>query len=58
MLKRCERPEEYQVEKDKIIQYVSRNITSAEVSQKLTYDFDFKFELSRVDTLRERVKGL
>lgn len=43
MLKRCERPEEYQVEKDKIIQYVSRNISSAEVSQKLTYDFDFKF---------------
>ena len=35
MLKRCDKPEEYQIEKDKIIQFVNKNITNSESQNKI-----------------------
>lgn len=58
MLKRCDKPEDYQIEKDKIIQFVNKNITNSESQNKINCQFDLKFELSRVDTLKEKIKSL
>jgi hypothetical protein len=35
MLKRCDKPEEYQIEKDKIIQFVNKNITNSESQSQI-----------------------
>jgi deferrochelatase/peroxidase EfeB len=45
-------------EKDKIMQFIQKNISSSESNQKIHCEFDLKFELSRVDTLKEKVKSL
>jgi hypothetical protein len=57
MLRRCDKPEEYLVEKDKILGLLGRNLSQVDTS-KLGYDFDFKFEFSRVDTLKEKIRAL
>lgn len=58
MLKRCDTIEEYQLEKQKIVQFISKNISNLQGVSKIACDFDFKFQLSRIDTLKEKVKSL
>ena len=58
MLSRCDKPEEYLQERDKIFNLITKNMNQAESSQKITFDFDFKFQLSRVDTLKEKIRAL
>lgn len=45
-------------EKDKIMQFIQKNISNSENNQKIHCEFDLKFELSRLDTLKEKVKSL
>lgn len=37
---------------------MQKNISSNENNQKINYEFDMKFEMSRVDTLKEKIKTL
>lgn len=58
MLRRCDKPEEYLIEKEKILQSLQKNIIVSENNHKINCQFDLKFELSRIDTLKEKNKGL
>lgn len=40
------------------MQFLQKNISSNENNQKINYEFDMKFEMSRVDTLKEKIKTL
>jgi hypothetical protein len=46
------------IERDKILQFLHNNISNNSTNQKINYEFDMKFELSRVDTLKEKIKSL
>lgn len=54
ILKRCERSDEWQTERDRVIGLLQKGLQG---DAKLN-DSDLKFELTRVDTLREKNRGL
>ena len=40
------------------MQFINKNVSNSEAQNKINYEFDLKFELSRVETLKEKIKTL
>jgi hypothetical protein len=57
-LRLCHNPQEYLQERDRLVQFIQKNISSVEGTHQLHYQLDHKFEVARADTLRERINAL
>jgi len=56
MLGKCDKQDEYLAERDRILQFLQKNVVNSDNSGKINCEFDLKFDGSRIDTLKEKNK--